>query len=298
MSIKPDWNEIALKIGEGLSHDELQSKWAMECHKWLESIASKFGDDYRVEETLNFSIMSNESDRYIKVFSSFLERTLKRVLRALNGIASDEGFGKHVAMIFQDIEQYYEYVEVFLPDEGEFGLSSGMYINEGYGHFVFPSQDVDIAEPIAVHELTHACLAHLPIPIWLNEGLAVVMEDVFAGNHLYLDKEILAKHERYWNRETIQEFWNGDSFFATDEGQELSYNLAHILVRNMSKDFEAFKDFVNKASFEDGGEKSCIDNLGCSLKNFVETFLGTGNWAPAKELNKSKYAGGVNTTGV
>ena len=206
MSIKPDWNEIAQRIGDDLSHDDLHSEWSKECKKWLESIANEFGSDYRIEESLNFSIMSNESDRYIHVFSGFLERTLKRILNTLDGIASDQGFGKHVALIFQDIDQYYEYVGMFLPDEGEFGLSSGMYINEGYGHFVFPSQDIDYAEPIAVHELTHACLVHLPIPLWLNEGVAVLMEDVLAGNRLFLDKEMVERHQRYWNENSIQDF--------------------------------------------------------------------------------------------
>lgn len=285
MSIKPDWNEVAIRIGDGLSHDDLHSEWSKECEQWLESIASNFGSGYRIKESPNFSIMSNESDRYIQVFSVFLERILKRVLSTLDGIASDEGFGKHVAMIFQDIDQYYEYVDLFFPDEGEFGLSSGMYINEGYGHFVFPSQDIDIAEPIAVHELTHACLAHLPLPLWLNEGMAVLMEDVLAGNRLFLDKELAARHQSYWNAETIQEFWSGESFHAIDEGQELSYNLAHVLARNISQNFTAFAQFANNASYGDAGEEAAQKYLGLSLVQIVGSFLGEGNRKPDGRLN-------------
>lgn len=287
MNIKPDWNEIALRIGDDLSHDELDSEWSKECKKWLESIVKEFGEGYRIEESPSFSIMSNESDRYVHVFSGFLERTLKRILKALDGIASDEGFGKHVALIFQDIDQYYDYVGMFFPDDGEFGLSSGMYINEGYGHFVFPSQDMDYVEPIAVHELTHACLAHLPIPLWLNEGLAVLMEDVLAGNRLFLDKEIFDRHQQYWNKDTIQGFWSGDSFFATDEGQELSYNLAHILTRNISQDFSVFAKFTNHASYEDAGEAAAQEFFGVSLTQIVGSFLGEGNWQPDASINKA-----------
>ncbi|WP_156492932.1 MULTISPECIES: hypothetical protein [unclassified Alcanivorax] len=287
MSIKPDWNEIAQRIGDDLSLEDLHSEWSKECKKWLESIASEFGNDYRIEESPNFSIMSNEGDRYIHVFSGFLERTLKRILKTLDGIASDEGFGKHVALIFQDIDQYYEYVGMFFPDEGEFGLSSGMYINEGYGHFVFPSQDIDYAEPIAVHELTHACLVHLPIPLWLNEGIAVLMEDVLSGNRLFLDKEMVERHQRYWNENTIQAFWSGESFMAIDEGQELSYNLAHILARNISQDFSAFAKFSNHANYEDAGESAAQEYLGLSLTQIVGSFLGEGNWQPDGRLNKA-----------
>ena len=287
MSIKPDWNEIALRIGDDLSHDDLNSEWSKECKNWLESIASEFGNDYRIEESPNFSIMSNESDRYISVFSRFLERTLKRILNTLDGIASDEGFGKHVALIFQDIDQYYEYIGMFFPDEGEFGPSSGMYINEGYGHFVFPTQDLDYAEPIAVHELTHACLVHLPIPLWLNEGMAVLMEDVLIGNGLFLDKEMVERHKKYWTEETIQDFWSGESFMAIDEGQELSYNLAHILARNISRDFTTFAKFINCANHQDAGELAAQECLGLSLTQIVGSFLGQGNWQPDGRLNKA-----------
>jgi hypothetical protein len=265
----------------------LHSEWSKECDKWLEAIASEFGKGYRVQESPSFSIMSNESDRYIHVFSGFLERALKRILSSLDGIASDEGFGKHVALIFQDIDQYYDYVCMFFPDEGEFGLSSGMYINEGYGHFVFPSQEIDYAEPIAVHELTHACLAHLPIPLWLNEGMAVLMEDVLAGQRLFLDKEMVSRHQKYWNKETIQDFWSGESFFAIDDGQELSYNLAHIIARNISQDFTAFAKFSHSANYEDAGELAAQEFLGLSLTQIVGSFLGEGNWQPDGRLNKA-----------
>ena len=284
MNIKPDWSEIALKIGEEKSQSELHSDWVIECGNWLQVVANHFGKEYRIEETKNFSIMTNESTRYVEVFSAFLERTLKKILSSLGGIASDEGLGKHVAMIFQDIEQYYEYVDMFFPEEGEFGLSSGMYINEGYGHFVFPSQDIDFSESIAVHELTHACLAHLPIPLWLNEGLAVLMEDVLAGNHLFIDKEIMSRHQNYWNEHTIQSFWTGESFQSSDEAQELSYHLAHILVRNISRDYSSFVQFANHAHFNDAGNESAQKHLGYSLEQIAGSFLGSGNWKVIDEI--------------
>ena len=286
MNIKPDWNEIAQRIGDDLSHDELHSAWMKECRNWLESIRKEFGDDYRIEESDNFFILSNENDRYIDLFSEFLERTLKRILSTLDGVASDHGFGKHVAIIFKDIDQYYDYTENFYPDEGEFGLSAGMYINEGYGHFVFPSQDIAIAEPIAVHELTHACLAHLPMPLWLHEGAAILMEDVLARHHLILDRKLVEQHQSYWNEETIQTFWSGESFSAIDEGQVLSYNFAHILARNISQDPEAFLKLCNNAHYEDAGEAAAKQSLGLSLAHLAGAFLGEGDWHPDRKFDK------------
>ena len=220
MSIKPNWKNIENRIKLEKSPEAQAAQWNLECNKWLNSLAQNYGQGYRVAESANFSILSNEGERYVQVFSNFLELTLKRILSALNGIASNRDFGKHVALVFHDIEQYYDYVGLFYPDEGEYGLSSGMYINEGYGHFAFPAQEMDFVEPIAVHELTHACLAHLPLPLWLNEGLAVLMEEAQTGNRLFLDQELVARHRAFWNSKTIQGFWSGESFFAADEGQE------------------------------------------------------------------------------
>ncbi len=282
--IKPDWNEIALKIGDDLEPAELNVEWRRACDNWLLSVANEFEGSYRIESSENFSILSNENERYVNVFTSFLEQTLKKILKTLNGIASDEGFGNHVAIIFENIDDYYKYVGMFYPDEGEFGLSSGMYINEGYGHFVFPSQEVSYAEPIAVHELTHACLAHLPIPVWLNEGLAVSMEEALAGIGLYVDADLIARHKSHWNSETIQNFWSGDGFYASSEEQELSYNLAHILVKNLCEKFDIFIGFTNNANFEDAGESAAKEFLGVSLSDVIVAFLGEGNWTPSKNL--------------
>jgi hypothetical protein len=53
----------------------------------------------------------------------------------------------------------------------------------GSGDRVFIREDDPEAkvQPITCHELTHACTAHLKLPPWLNEGLAMVTAERFAG---------------------------------------------------------------------------------------------------------------------
>ena len=285
MNIRPDWKSISEKIGNDRPRDELNSAWDRECRSWLSAILEHLNGDYRLYETDNFIVLSDESPRFLDVFGAFLERMLQRILARLEGVASDEGYGKHVAMLFTDEDQYYDYVSMFYPEDGEFGLSSGVFVNEGYGHFAFPSQDISFAEPIAAHELTHACLAHLYIPVWLNEGIAVVMEEVLAGVSPYVDNELIEHHRSYWDQSSIQDFWSGDSFNSTDEGQELSYSLAQILVRNMSKNYDSFKQFCLAASTDDAGESAAINCIGISLQDFVGVLLGDGNWKPRDGLN-------------
>lgn len=286
MDIRPNWQNVLQRIGEGLTDQQLHAALNKECRTWLDALRHEYGDEYRIHETDNFYLLTSESDRYASVLLSFLERTLKRILTTLDGIASDEGYGKHVVVVFANQDQYYDYVQHFYPDEGEYGLSAGMYLDEGYGHLVFPVMDINLIESTVVHELTHACLTHLPLPIWLNEGLAVVMEDVLANKRLYLNDEVYAEHLKYWNAETIELFWSGESFYGSDEGQSLSYTLAHVLMRNMSADYAALRQFCTHASFEDAGEAACQEYLGCSLSQLVGAFLGEGDWSPRPQNNR------------
>ena len=113
------------------------------------------------------------------------------------------------------------------------------------------------------------------------------MEDVLVGHHLFIDKELLESHQQYWNEDTIQSFWSGESFLATDEGQQLSYHLAHIVVRNICQNSMAFTKFCNGANYEDAGETAAQEFLGLSLTQIVGTFLGDGDWQPNDQFTLS-----------
>jgi len=190
--------------------------------------------EYTKIETDNFILISSEDHRYNKSLSVFLERCRKRLLSIAKGVCADEGFGKHVVIVFANIDTYYDYISYYGPQEGTYGLSSGMYLNYGYGHFVFQQGDMNMSEPIAAHEMTHALLAHLT-PEMIN-------------------KSAYKLHQDFWDREKIQQFWHGESFSRPDDGQKLSYQLAQILVTNLSKDYKAFVEFANKANWSDSGE--------------------------------------------
>ena len=216
----------------------------------------------------------------IKNLLAFLERSLSRILKYLEGIASDEGYGKHIALVFDKHDDYYSYISYFHPD-GESILSSGVYLNRGYGHFALPYQDLNEAEPVVAHELTHACLSHLPIPLWLNEGLAVNLENDITGSWpLIMDREQFNKHKKFWGKEEIQQFWSGESFNRTDQGSSLSYELARFAIKALSHDYEDFQKFAVNADHKDGGEAAAHQSFGGSLGGLIEQFFGPGDWNP------------------
>jgi hypothetical protein len=92
-----------------------------------------------------------------------------------------------------------------------------------------------------------------------------------------------AKHLAFWGEEMIQEFWSGDSYRRTDDGNMLSYDLGRILVEHLSGDWARFRDFVLHAKYEDAGAASARDHLGVELGPIVAALLEGdegADWGP------------------
>lgn len=286
----PKWKLIAERI-EAAPESEWQELWTQWVRRWLEATISVLPPGYQLFESGDFFVMSAQEDRFTTLLVEFLGRARRSILSKLDGIASDDGFGPHVLLMFEDQEHYYRYISRFYPEEGEFALSSGVFLNGAYGHFVFPFVEMYEAEATSAHELTHACLRHLPIPTWLNEGLATTMEDELCGSFpLRMDDERLQQHRAFWTESTIQEFWSGDSFRRTDEGAELSYELARFGVRALAHDYGAFSGFANDADFSDAGDAAARQHFGGGLGGLIEQIFGKGDWAPKPDLWHVEHA--------
>ncbi|MES9853682.1 MAG: hypothetical protein ABW170_17845 [Candidatus Thiodiazotropha sp. L084R] len=277
---KPDWESISRELDAGSAKKEISAFWERKSNIWLSSLSSEMSGDISQFESDNFKILTCESERYATLFTSFLERTLSRISKSLPGIARDEAHGKHIVLIFSDVGEYYDYLDQYFA-EVDYAPNSGVYLNEGYGHFAFPTQDLNIAETIAVHELTHACLAHLDLPHWINEGLAVNMEVTLgvSGANL-INADFDKRHAKFWNSVSINRFWSGSSFYEYGPGQELSYSLAFILISNLVHDYEVFKEFVLSSVSKDAGEAAFVKHYGTSLGVMVTEILGEGTWSP------------------
>jgi hypothetical protein len=181
-------------------------------------------------------------------------------------------------------------VSFYYPESGEFAFSGGMYINRGAGHFVTVKDDLRGIEPTIAHEMTHSCLSHLPLPLWLNEGIAVNTESrlVRPPHRLATPQQMRDKHLRFWGEDEIQQFWSGKSFGRPDEGQALSYDLARIMVEQLSKDWKPFKRFVGAADYQDGGDAAARQFLGASLGAITAALLERDS-APAWEPRPQRW---------
>ena len=173
----------------------------------------------------------------------------ERSLPTLPGVAKQVGLGKHVVLAFAKPDNFFDYVCDFYPDEGEFGAAPAMFLHAYYRHIALCTQlSNDLGRTIA-HEMTHCLFEHLRLPLWLNEGLTCVVDDIVIGQNGFLMSAELAKeHRQYWNEKSIQAFWSGNAFRSSDDGRRLSYSLAEVLVRNLMSHFpDRFLDVVISA---------------------------------------------------
>lgn len=285
----PNWPVIGQWIEEHVGEECLDEVWTDIAQQWLEQLGSAMPYAYAIKQSEHFLLLSPADEQLADRLLRWCERSRKSILSELQGVGRDEGNGKFIVLALGDHETFYDYIAEFYPETGDFGPTSGVFVDPGYRQVVLCVQHQDYLQGVVAHELTHAMLRHLPLPLWLNEGVTQVMEGVVTGHsHFHMDRELADRHRSYWNRDSIHDFWSGRSFFFANEGQELSYNLAEVLVRNLIADYPGrILDFLNAASLSDAGEQGLVSTCGVSLNQRAAQFLGAGEWRPMADYGQS-----------
>lgn len=279
------WEEMDSHAPPGDDPRLQDAYWTTVAREWLALLRTALGNDYAIHESDHFLLLGALSKRQSRSTLDFCEKSRRRILRLLEGIASNSGSGKTCILVFRDHDSYYQYVSNYYPPEGEFSLSGGMFLHQGYGHFVFVESEGVLMEPVIVHELAHCLMQHLPIPAWINEGIAVNTERRLCQSAPPLEThdEMAAMHRDFWTSSTIQEFWSGKSWSRPDEANKLSYDLATKMIGLCSGNSDVFRAFVTSANFADSGNASANKHLGCSVGALAHAVLGEGNWEPMPE---------------
>jgi hypothetical protein len=280
----PHWPEVHAWIDQ-LPQSRRAEVWCACERTWVLWLRTALGDGYRLFESPHVLLLTAQEQRPAVVTLHYVVATFRRVQRVLEELAQPADAGKEIVIVFSDEDSYYRYVSYFNAEGGEYAMSSGMHIGGGCGHFVtYDVEELHRMEPVIAHEMTHSLLGHLPIPAWLNEGLAVNTEWHLAHNatHAWDLQELEAEHRDFWTPDLIQEFWCGRSYERPDAGNKLSYDLGRILVTALSTDWSAFKRFAAAAKGADGGAAAAHDVLNVDLGEFVRQFLQRedGTWGP------------------
>ena len=263
----PDWGAVS-KWLEGIPTPEAALiAWGTCEIAWLQHMRAALGPGYHLTARGDALLLSSVEDNIARATLAFMGKTLDRITRVLDGVAQVPEWGKDILIVFDDDETYYRYVSRYYDEDGEFARSSGMRIGVGCSHFVTRKAELRAVEPVIAHEMAHECLGHLPIPAWLNEGIAVNTEQRLCPPPppLFTPREMHERHREFWGESEIQEFWSGKSFLRSDAGNELSYDLARILVAQFSSEWERFRAFVLDADLADAGESAARRHLGIEL---------------------------------
>jgi len=277
---RPGWPVIDAWLEQHLPESEMRAAYEALSRDWLELLAKSQEGDYAICESDNFLLLSTEDQGEARKFLDYCESCLSKILPLLSDVASDEGCGKHVVIRFGTEEQYHDYVDYYCPEAGELLCREGLCIPEGYVHFVLSA--MPNAELVIAHEMTNCLLDHLPMPLWIHEGLSQVVEHSVSGYSAPdLTQELARQHQSYWTLNSLEGFWSGEAFLQADAGRELGYSLAEILMRNMMEDFgDRLKPFLRDAHFRDAGGGAAPQRLECTLGSVASQFLGAGSWEP------------------
>lgn len=281
-----DWERVKAWVIRRVPKEYQASAWEEAERVWLHSFKSALGPNFRLDESKNAIILSSLELNVARASLAYMEKTLERVAGMLEGVADFSSWGKDLLIVFDDLDGYIRYTSYYLSDVENIGLSGGMHIDAGCSHYATVKEDLRLMEPIIAHEMTHGCLASLPLPTWLNEGLAVNMERHLAGEADYWRRSSISRQEHieFWDENEIKDFWSGESFLRTDNGGPLSYDFARVLVEQLSTDWGSFKGFIRDANFNDAGAESALRNLGFELGRVVCVLLEkdySPAWSPA-----------------
>lgn len=283
-----DWQALARWADTAKGQADNARAFELGVRAWLLHMKAACKRPLHLYETEHAYVLSPHDNSALLATATYIETTRKRIAQVLAGLAVFEEEEKSILLVLHNEDAYYEYLAAHSPD-GESAMSSGVFINAGCPHFVVALADLTAIEPVIAHEMTHSALAHLALPRWLDEGLAVNTEQHLTRvpSLIYTARELRAMHLQYWGAAEMQEFWSGDSFFRTDDGNLLSYELARILVTHLSGDWERFKEYVLHVQQCDAGASAARGKLGVELGALVCALLEqpySPEWEPMPEL--------------
>jgi len=273
---RPDWDAIQGWVEERIAEADRPAAWARIAGQWLDVLNEALGGNYQTEQSDRLLLFAPRDYAEAEHLLGYAESGLQAIVEILGDAAGASWHGPLVLLLFADAETYCRYVLPFDPD-GEYFRSGGACFKQGYVHLALRPTHLDSLQSVVLHELTHACLWHLSLPLWLEEGITQMIQTA----QITLEGTTAAEIRRYWQEHGLRDFWWGRGFFLDDEGQGASYELAEILYRILESDHRRqLRDFIRHAHADDAGDSAAHQFLGKGIAAVASQFLGPGSWEP------------------
>jgi len=277
---QPAWPNILAWVNKTTPEERKHEIWCAISRAWIERLRDALGPKYRIEESGPFLVLAGEKIRDARGLASFTDSTFVKVQNLIPWTPPFPAYGHRVLIVLDDAKRYYSYKAHYHSEDGAYGASGGACFRSGYLHIVLNNPSAWRIEASIVHELVHLWLSCGRTPLWVEEGVAQYMPEFLLGYRDFrLDHELVDRHRAFWTPMTIIEFWTGDAFSRPDEGQELAYSLAQILIRRIIGDFpKRFRQFLAEVDIADAGDAAARQYLDLSISDLAAGFLGPGDW--------------------
>lgn len=268
--------------------------WFIALAPGLQAHSSYAPKGFRSAWRENYLVLSPLDERSTELLAKSCARAARRICRALPELAQVNSDGALPIIIFPDADTYEHYATyLHLTDAGEVAqdhiASAGMFVRsdddalpksevQSFGYFMVLADEIGDAEPTLVHEMTHALLSHLNLPLWINEGIATMMEGTVESPSrdpafvINRRAELLSRHRQFWDEQTTPTFWDGLAF-NNGASSELAYDMAFRIVFELARDLPSFSAFAKSADPTDGGNAAAMAIYGFPVEALLEAHL-------------------------
>ncbi len=279
---RPNWDVIHRWVVEHVAEPDRWQTWTDLTDQWLDTLNQSLGGHYRVRKTSELILFAPTDFAHGDLLLKCATSGLFRIVRALGSVAKGSWHGPLAILLFENEDTYDSYISAY-GRGGEPISSLGLCIRSSNVHIALRPHHVDELQRVLLHELTHACLAHLSLPSWLEEGISQMCEEEARPDwsRFTIDSSEAQELRSFWRRNGLSEFWWGEGFCAADELQAQSYHLAQVLFRNLISQYpKQLPDFLRQAQIDDAGDTAARKCLKISNAEIAEQFLGPGDWEP------------------
>jgi len=272
----PNWPVVIRHINKFVSQDEVDQAWREVVTVWVDDLAERLGPGYRRIETEHVTMLCDLPTALGKELGERVETLAKMVRRHL-GKAAWTGFdGKHVLLLFGELEEYHRYISHYYPT-GTHRRSPGLALRTGYVHIAQQLFGLNNFRRAFVALFATNLMVHLAAPAWVTYGIADGIELTILRSDC-VPTAYYAETLEIWHENDIQLFWSGTAF--DNELSSAAAVLARALVNSMEGNWQRAIEFATKASFADGGAAAFKAEFGLTLGKAASQILGTGDWEP------------------
>jgi len=151
---RPNWQLIGNHIEQMVESEDLNKAWTQVAWQWAVRLKGDLGGDYQVTESTECILLSTANDKSGGRLLGIAERAAGMIPERLGAAAYSGGYGKHLLLLFEDEDDYYQYISYFYPD-GNHPASCGVFLHDYYQHIaIYNLGEIETAQTIT-HELSH-----------------------------------------------------------------------------------------------------------------------------------------------